>query len=103
MLQRCAACERHVFYPRVLCPHCSSGSLEWVAASGQGTVHSVTVVQRRVEDGGPYNVVLVDLDEGVRMMSRVEGIAHEQVRIGQRVTHVIRECPDGPLVCFVPA
>ena len=85
MIQRCEACSRHVFYPRVLCPHCASAKLDWVRPRGTGTVYSTTVVRRSEAKGGPYNVALIDLDEGVRLMSRVEDIAPEDVRIGMRV------------------
>mgnify|MGYP002621352819 CR=1 FL=1 len=73
VIQRCGDCERHVFFPRELCPHCGGGALEWVSPQGLGTVHSTTTVRRAAEAGGDYNVSLIDLDEGVRMMSRVEG------------------------------
>jgi uncharacterized OB-fold protein len=84
-IQRCGGCEQYVFYPRELCPHCGANKLEWVKARGQGTVHAVTTVRRKVELGGDYNVSLIELDEKVRLMSRVEGIAPEEVTIGQRV------------------
>ncbi len=100
MVQRCTQCARHVFYPRVLCPHCGSQSLEWTASAGTGTVYSTTVVARRDSDGGPYNVALVNLDEGVRMMSRVEGVAPEAVAIGQRVMAVIGRIDDRAAVLF---
>jgi hypothetical protein len=74
-----------VFYPRVLCPHCGSERLEWVAPSGRGTVYSTTIVRRKPADGGDYNVCLVDLAEGPRMLSRVAGVAPEEVRIGMAV------------------
>jgi uncharacterized OB-fold protein len=98
-IQRCAACGKHVFHPRVLCPHCGGGQLDWVAASGRGIVYSTTVVRRKSADGGDYNVALVDLAEGPRMLSRVAGIPPEQVRIGMRVSARIA---DG-LVEFLPA
>ena len=98
-IQKCAACGRHVFYPRVLCPHCGSSKLDWVSPSGHGTVYSTTVVRRKPTDGGDYNVALIDLEEGVRMMSRVVESAPDQVRIGRRVKSRIA---DG-LVEFVPA
>jgi len=98
-IQRCADCGRHVFYPRVLCPHCGADRLGWVAPSGRGTVYSTTVVRRKPADGGDTNIVLVDLKEGVRLMSRVAGIAPEQVKIGMAVSARIA---DG-LVEFVPA
>ena len=100
MVQQCSGCERHVFYPRVLCPHCGSTSLAWKSATGMGTVYSTTVVARRDSEGGPYNVALVDLDEGVRMMSRVEGVAPEQGAIGQRVNAFIGRIDDKAAVLF---
>ena len=104
MLQQCCSCERFVFYPRVLCPFCGSEALSWQPSGAKGgTVYSTTVVNRREKDGGPYNVVLVDLDEGVRMMSRVEGMAPEAVRIGQRVKPSIGTIDGEPALLFTPA
>ena len=98
-IQKCAACARHVFYPRVLCPHCGSERLDWVAPSGRGTVYSTTIVRRKPADGGDYNVCLVDLVEGPRMLSRVAGVAPGEVRIGMAVKARIAE----GLVEFTPA
>lgn len=98
-IQQCAACGKHVFYPRVLCPHCGADRLDWVVPSGRGTVYSTTIVRRKPADGGDYNIVLVDLAEGVRLMSRVAGVAPGQVKIGMAVSARIA---DG-LVEFVPA
>ena len=85
LIQRCADCGKHVFYPREVCPHCGSAALAWVEPKGTGTVYSTTVVHRKPEAGGDYGVSLIDLDEGVRMMSRVEGVAPAGVKIGMRV------------------
>lgn len=85
LIQRCTACGKHVYYPRELCPHCGSTSLEWKAPGGGGVVHAVTTVRRKPADGGDINVSLVDLDEGVRLMSRVDNLAPDAVKIGQRV------------------
>ncbi|MEO6293176.1 MAG: OB-fold domain-containing protein, partial [Burkholderiaceae bacterium] len=63
--------------------------LDWVTPSGGGTVYAVTTVRRKPDAGGDYNVSLIDLDEGVRLMSRVTDLQPDAVRIGQRVrTHV---------------
>jgi uncharacterized OB-fold protein len=78
-----SAAGRAVFYPRLLCPSTGSDQLEWRVSKGLGTVYSTTVVYP--QEGAPYNVALVDCDEGFRLMSRVEGITPEQVRIGMRV------------------
>ena len=98
--QRCANCSEAVFYPRVLCPFCGSGALEWRESVGRGTVYATTAVHSRNRD--PYNVVLVDLDEGFRMMSRVEGVSAEEVGIGMRVRFEVRQGEGGePVAVFV--
>lgn len=98
LIQRCGACGRHVHFPRALCPHCGAAPLAWVEPSGLGTVHAVTTVRRKADEGGDLNIVLVDLDEGVRLMSRVEGLPLAAVHIGQRV----RARVAGGLVVFDP-
>ncbi|HEX6710029.1 MAG TPA: OB-fold domain-containing protein [Rubrobacter sp.] len=98
--QRCAGCGAAVFYPRVLCHICGSPDLAWETSSGRGTVYATTAVYRR--DADPYNVVLVDLEEGFRMMSRVEGVPAEEVQIGTRVAFKIDRGDDGPVPVFVP-
>src|SRR5690606_40425891 len=63
-IQLCESCDKHVFYPRAVCPHCGSGSLKWVKPSGRGTEYSTTVVRRKPDAGGDHNVALVNLEEG---------------------------------------
>lgn len=99
MIQRCGGCSRVVFHPRELCPHCGSLDLRWQAPAGGGTVHAVTTVRRKAELGGDLNVSLIDLDEGVRLMSRVEGLAPGDVPIGLRVRgRVLQQAGKGLLV-----
>jgi len=102
LIQRCLPCQHSIFYPRMICPHCGSDQLEWFAPSGLGTVYSTTVVRRKAEHGGDYNVVLVDLDEGVRMMSRVEGVQPDAVTIGMPVRAKVIDSEEGKLVVFNP-
>jgi uncharacterized OB-fold protein len=99
-IQRCGGCSRHVFFPRVLCPHCGSDRLDWVTPSGRGSVYSTTIVRRKPDAGGDLNLALIDLEEGVRMMSRVEGMAPEAVRIGMPVQAKIIEHQGQPLLVF---
>jgi len=102
MIQRSRATGRYVFYPRVAEPVTGCTDLEWVEPSGKGTVYSVTVVRQK-PPATDYNVVLVDLVEGPRLMSRVDGIEPQAVRIGMAVkARVIRE-NDAPLLVFEPA
>lgn len=99
-IQRCPTCGTQQFYPRLVCTCCGGVGLEWVACSGRGVVHAVSIVNRSAEKGGPYNVVLVDLAEGPRMMSRVEGVAHEALRIGMALQARVINGADGPCVVF---
>lgn len=102
-IQKCGSCGKHVFYPRQLCTHCGSSDLGWVAASGKGTVHATSVVRQRPEAGDHYNIALVDLDEGPRMMSRVVDIPADQVKIGDEVTAFIGEIDGEQVILFRPA
>lgn len=78
-MQRCESCDRLVWYPRFVCPHCGGFSLAWEELSGRGVVYAVSIHHRPAHpafaERVPYSVVLVDLDEGVRMMSNVFGTA----------------------------
>lgn len=102
MLLRAKASGKFIFYPRVAEPLTGDTALEWVKASGRGRVYSATVVRQR-PPAADYSVVLVDLEEGPRMMSRVDGLPPADVRIGMDVEARIIQEGDGPLVIFVPA
>ncbi len=95
MLQRSRSTGQYVFYPRVAVPGSGETDLEWTAASGDGTVYAITTNRTRE---GSYNVALVDLAEGPRMMSRVEGV--ETVPIGTRVKARIASIDGEPAVVF---
>lgn len=101
-IQKCTGCGTHVFQPRVMCPACAGDAFDWVAPSGGGTVYSTTVIRRRPERGGDFNVALIDLAEGVRMMSRVEGLAPDMVAIGLPVTARLVDDDGAKIVVFDP-
>jgi uncharacterized protein len=110
LVQWCVACDRGVFFPRVLCPHCgASGPLEWRQASGRGTVYAA-VVEYRPElagaafaQGQAFCIALVDLEEGVRMMTNVIGCPPDDVHSGMAVTVTWEPMSDGrQLALFRP-
>ena len=75
LLQYCDQCQQHQFYPRLYCMHCGSSNVRWVSASGRGVIYSYTVIHQNkspefVQDT-PYNVVVVQLAEGPRLMSTI--------------------------------
>lgn len=83
-LQHCGSCGGYVFYPRVACPHCLAGNLEWRWVSGKGTLETFTVVHRGQKGfplGAPYVIAIVRLAEGPRLMSNLIGIAPDPAKI----------------------
>ena len=87
-LQTCNHCHRAQFYPRVLCSHCGHDDLSWQPASGLGVVASFTVARRAVSQAfeAPYVIALIDLEEGVRLMSHVVDVDPDAVTVGLPVT-----------------
>ena len=105
--QRCRSCGTQRFYPRAVCPVCLSEAVEWVRASGRGTVYSFTVTYQNQAPGFreevPYVLAVVELAEGVRMMTNVVGCPPDQVRIGMAVEVVFEDVtPEITLAKFRP-
>ncbi len=96
-IQRCETCGQYVFYPRSICPNCHSDQLAWVTASGDGTIYSYTVVHQAFGPFAgepPFVVALVELAEGVRLMTRIvgaDGSTLEAVTIGAPVRVVFEQ------------
>jgi hypothetical protein len=84
MLQRSRSTGQFVFYPRIAAPGSGARDLEWVEASGQGIVHATTIVRRKPPEPS-YNVALIDLAEGVRLMGEVVDTPPDAVAIGMAV------------------
>lgn len=91
--QECPQTSQVVFTPRVVAPRSGRDDLVWRTSKGLGTVYSTTTLPAKDAPAG--NLALIDLDEGFRMLSRVEGIAAEQVRIGMRVQVAFRRDGEG--------
>jgi uncharacterized OB-fold protein len=90
VLPRCRDCGAVFFYPRRFCPACWSERVEWVDASGTGTVWSLTFVHVPFYDDTwasdvPYCVGIVELDEGVRLVTNIVGVQPGGVRVGDAV------------------
>lgn len=103
-IQRGVESGTWVYYPRTVAPR-TGENLEWAEISGYGTVYSTTVVRKRPPEPS-LNIALVDLDEGPRLMSRVEGLAAADVRIGMRVKASIARSEgeeDAYIIVFCPA
>jgi uncharacterized OB-fold protein len=108
-IQRCSTCGKHQHYPRLLCAHCGSEALEWVTASGLGTLYSFTVIRQNgvppFTERVPFVVAMVDLDEdGARILAALPSIDPGDVVIGMRLRATFRPAGDEfGFVDFEPA
>jgi len=109
-IQKCDSCNVGVFYPRVVCPACGSRTLSWTIASGRGKLHAFTIAHRGVpaafKASSPYVVALVELEEGVRIMTNLVEIepTPAAVKIGMAVSAVFEDVTEAvTLLKFRPA
>ena len=91
--QRCSTCGTHRFPAREICSNCLSRESSWVPVSGRGTVFSRAVMHQSYHPAfeTPYAIVVVELEEGARMLSNIVGCAPADVRIGMPVEVVYEE------------
>ena len=98
-IQRCADCERWIWYPRSACTGCLGEDLRWTDVAGAGSVYAVSVHHRpgvaEMNDRVPYAVALVELQEGVRMLTNIVDCDPESVQIGQQVSVAWEALSDG--------
>jgi uncharacterized OB-fold protein len=88
-MQQCLDCQ-HIRYPiNHVCPKCLSGRAEWKRLSGRGEVFSYIVFHQVYHAGFakdvPYNVAMIQLEEGPRMISNVVGVPTDKVKVGDKV------------------
>ena len=108
VLPWCTNCGQPFWYPRPVCPRCLRPGVEWRPASGRGEVYAVSVMHRAAHPGMadrvPYAVALVDLDEGVRLLTNVVGVDAVEVHVGMEVAVTWEPMSDGRnLPVFAPA
>jgi len=98
LLQYCEQCQQYQFYPRLYCMHCSSPRIQWVEVSGRGRIYSYTIIHRNKSPefmhDTPYNVAIVQLDEGPRMMANIVQSDASQLRVDLPVTVVFDPVTD---------
>ena len=107
-IQKCEACEKHVFYPRPICPHCWADALSWTKVSGRSHLKSFSEIWRPGHTGWapvtPYLVGLVELAEGPTLMSHIlakdnevsvgDPLVFAPTDVGGRVLPVFRKLSD---------
>ena len=97
LLKRCSDCGTYNWYPRTICPECSSLNTEWTEASGRGEVYSFTYNTRGdgpYKEGG-YVLAYVQLDEGPRVMTNIVDCDPDDINIGSRVEVVFHDTGEG--------
>ncbi|MDA0763884.1 MAG: OB-fold domain-containing protein [Proteobacteria bacterium] len=100
MIQKSKSLNKFFFHPRVAFPGTGERDLEWVEASGNGIVYSTSCNRRLPEKGGDFNISLITLQEGPRMMAKIKGVAPDQVVIGQKVKARISSLKGEPAIIF---
>ena len=106
VLPRCRSCATFIWYPRAFCPACHTSGVEWVPASGRGTVYSFTVSQRGMgpwAEHAPYVIAYVELEDGPRVLTNIVGADPDEVRIGDAVTAVFQPAGSHQVLRFTPA
>ena len=106
VIQRCASCSKWIWQPKPLCPFCGDADPQWTEVSGAGSVKSWTVIHPPVlpawADDVPFTVLLVELDEGVRMVGRLVDAGAGDLRMGRRVALRWREDAGITLPAWTP-
>ena len=89
VVQRCTGCDRRRFPPRDICSHCLGREADWVPSSGRGKIVTWNVMHQVYHPGfadeAPYAVVLVELDDGARMISNVVDCPPDRLAVDLRV------------------
>jgi uncharacterized OB-fold protein len=108
LMPRCTLCNKLFFYPREVCPTCLQSDIEWQKVSGNGRMHSFTVIHQPANpsfaEDVPYVYAMIQLDEGPRMISNLVGCTPADAKVDMPVTAVFDDVtPDWTLVKFRPA
>lgn len=96
-LRECLDCGRKRQYLTAVCWSCESVDWRWTPTSGHGTVYAASLNHYRMTDEFPdeYIVAMVDLDEGVRVMTQLVDVHYADVHIGDPVHVLFQPLDDG--------
>jgi uncharacterized OB-fold protein len=90
LIRHCNACGADHYYPRPFCPTCWSDNVAWKEASGRATLYTFSVVHQNdlppFNERVPYVAAVVELEEGPKVMTNIEGVEHDALRIGMALT-----------------
>jgi uncharacterized OB-fold protein len=112
MAGKCVKCGKIHLPPRPLCDNCFSQEFEWMKVSGKGKLLTYTVIHiapPQFQAMAPYAVGIVQLENGLKIPGMIQGVAHEQLKIGMELTIDFGTCsttqqwPQWQRYCFKPA
>ena len=98
LVKRCQDCQSLIWYPRAICPECSSLRTSWLQVSGRGRIYSYTVNHRGeglYRGCGLYVLAYVELDEGPRMMTNIVETDDRELVVGMPVEVVFHDTGEG--------
>ena len=109
LIQKCSACQHVQFPPRKHCENCGSADVAWVASAGNGVIYTFTVARRPPHpvfaEQVPLVVAVVELEEGVKLMTNIIECDPDNVAIGMSVKVAFEPVDDSEVVLpvFSPA
>lgn len=98
LVRQCEDCQSLIWYPRAMCPECSSARTSWLQVSGRGHIYSYTVNHRGegpYQGREPYVLAYVELDEGPRMMTNIVQADGRELAVGMPVDVVFHDTGEG--------
>lgn len=103
VIQHCRSCGHYQFYPRAFCTHCLSEDIEWAPACGQGHIYTFTICRiapsPAFQAALPYAVAVVELQEGVRLLTNIVDSDISRISVGAAVTVCFERIDDD---CTLP-
>jgi hypothetical protein len=106
MLMKCTDCGAWRMPSRMHCDVCLSTNVDWVEASGKGKVRTFGVMHQKYHPGFypelPYNLALIELEEGPRMVSNLIGVENKDIKVGMPVRVEFEKHEDAAIPKFRP-
>lgn len=105
LIQHCGDCHQYIYYPRIVCPNCMSSNISWHESSGRGKVYSYTIVRfgpPGFNEDVPFISALVELEEGVRMITNIVNCDVEDVTCDMPVEVTFEQRDTVKLPVFKP-
>ncbi len=107
VIQRCDGCQTWLAPVKKMCTECLSEDLSWAPVSGRATVHSFALMHQLYHPAFkgeiPYNVTVVELEEGPRMPTNIVNCANDDIKVGMKVSVVFEKAGEAMVPKFAPA